>query len=127
SIMEPNPDKSKDANIYIPTGLTGKYLEKASFENGTDNFQIDLEFDSKGAGLLADITRRNIGKTIGIYLGGQLVSQPVVKEEIAKGMAVVTVTDQDRMWARAMTKRINEEKQGMIADLKIKETRVSGT
>src|SRR6185369_5459291 len=74
-----------------------------------------------------DITRRNIGKTIGIYLGGQLVSQPVVKEEIAKGMAVVTVTDQDRMWARAMTKRINEEKQGMIADLKIKETRVSGT
>lgn len=84
---------------YVRTELTGKYLEKAQLQfsqAGVQNgggFQsqpiIGLRFNSEGAKLFEEITRENVGKTIAIYLDGQLVSAPRVNAVIAGGNAII--------------------------------------
>lgn len=78
---------------YVSTGLTGKNLKNAvvAFQNeGLSEPQVSLQFDSEGAKLFADITKKNIGKTVAIYLDGQIISAPVVQSEISNGEAVIT-------------------------------------
>lgn len=77
---------------YTATGLTGKNLKRANvqFTQTTNEPEVALQFDSEGAKLFADITKRNIGKTVAIYLDGTPISTPVVNDEITNGQAVIT-------------------------------------
>ena len=85
--------------MYVNTELTGKYLEKSQLQfsqGGIQNgggFQsqpiIGLRFNSEGAKLFEEITRANVGKTIAIYLDGQVVSAPQVNAVIAGGDAII--------------------------------------
>lgn len=74
------------------TQLTGKQLERASvsFEQRTNAPQISLQFNSEGDKLFAEITERNIGKPVGIFLDEELLSYPNVNERISGGQAVIT-------------------------------------
>ena len=84
---------------YVNTDLTGKYLQKATLQftqaglNTGGGIQsqpyIALSFDAEGAQLFEEITSENIGKTIAIYLDGQLVSAPVVNAAIPGGQAII--------------------------------------
>lgn len=76
---------------YKDTELTGKNLKTAAvvFDQQTNAPQVSLEFDSEGAKLFADITSRNVGKTVAIYLDGKPISTPVVNEAITDGSAVI--------------------------------------
>lgn len=82
-------------NAFISSGLTGRYLEKATVQFGqghqaaTGPF-ISLNFNSEGADIFAEITRNNIGKIVAIYLDGQIISTPVVQGEITGGQAQIT-------------------------------------
>jgi protein-export membrane protein SecD len=77
---------------FISTELTGRYLKKATleFDQNTREPKVSLQFDDTGTKLFADITKKNIGKMVAIYLDGAPISTPVVREEIPNGQAVIS-------------------------------------
>lgn len=81
---------------YAPTGLTGRYLTSASLQFGSGATaglaapQVLINFNSAGAALFEKITREHVGETLGIFLDGQLISNPVIREAIPGGTAVVS-------------------------------------
>ena len=74
------------------TTLTGKQLKRAQldFDQRTGQSQVSLQFDDEGTKLFAELTKKNIGKAIGIFLDDQPISVPVVNQEIVGGQAVIT-------------------------------------
>ena len=78
--------------IFIPTGLSGSQVKKAQlvFDPQTGQPQVGLELNEEGARMFAEITKRNIGKRVAIYLDGLPISVPVVQTEISNGQAVIT-------------------------------------
>lgn len=74
------------------TGLVGKHVKKASvqFDSNTGKPTVLLEFNGEGAKLFETITKRNIGKPIGIFLDQFPISAPVVQQAISGGEAVIT-------------------------------------
>ena len=92
---------TKSAQDYLPasasdpwknTELSGKQLSKAivDFNQQTNEPQVSLTFDSQGAKFFEDITRRNVGKPIAIFLDNQVISAPKVNDAISGGQAVIT-------------------------------------
>ncbi len=51
---------------------------------------VQILFDEEGAKIFQDLTKRNIGKRIAIFVGGEIVSAPTVNNEIAGGSAIIT-------------------------------------
>ncbi len=95
---------------YVSTGLTGKNLKNASVDynsQGLGTPYVSLEFDDEGAKLFAEITKRNIEKTVAIYLDGQPISTPRVNEEITGGKAQIT-GDFSLQETKDLVKRLNE-------------------
>lgn len=90
-IFASNPLLSEDPN-FVPTKLTGAYLEKASlqFDPRTSEPRIILMFTDEGKKLFAEITKENVGKIVAIYLDGAPISTPVVREAILDGNAEIT-------------------------------------
>ncbi len=78
----------------VPTNLTGADLQKAqvSYSNQTvqSGPQINLQFSPEGARKFGEITKRNIGKQLPIFLDGEPIEAPVVQQEIDGGNAVIT-------------------------------------
>ncbi|MBI3366700.1 protein translocase subunit SecD [Candidatus Roizmanbacteria bacterium] len=74
------------------TGLTGKHIKKASvtFDSQTGKPQVALSFNNEGVTLFADITRRNVGKPVGIFIDNFVISAPTVQQSITDGNAVIT-------------------------------------
>ncbi|MDP3042794.1 MAG: protein translocase subunit SecD, partial [bacterium] len=74
------------------TELTGKNLKRAAVEfNPNDNSpEVGLEFDDEGAKMFEEITSRNVGKQVAIFLDGLPISAPTVNEKITGGKAVIT-------------------------------------
>ncbi len=77
---------------WVSTGLTGQGVSKASvtFSSQTSQPQVSLVLTSEGAKQFADITKRNLGKPVAIYLDGAPISIPTVQSEITDGNAVIT-------------------------------------
>lgn len=86
------PSAIQVINSFIPTNLSGKELKKATvqFDPQTGDPVVGLQFTSEGAKLFADITKRNIGKPVGIFLDGAPVTLPRVQTEITDGQAVIS-------------------------------------
>jgi protein-export SecD/SecF family membrane protein len=85
------PDE-KDKNKFLPTELTGKYLEKAEVNWNPNAIEpiVSLRFNSEGTQIFKDLTTKYLGKPIAIYLDGVLVSAPTVREVINDGQAQIT-------------------------------------
>lgn len=90
-------DKDGKATIdinsnYVGTELTGRYLSKAilEFNQNTGEPIVSLQFDDTGSKLFEDITRANVGKSVAIFLDGQPISTPVVREAISGGRAQIS-------------------------------------
>lgn len=77
---------------WSSTELTGKYLKRASVQfNPNDNTpEVSLEFDAEGAKLFEEITDRNIGRPVAIFLDGYPISVPTVNEKITGGQASIS-------------------------------------
>jgi len=81
---------------YVDTGLTGKYLTNAAlqFGNGSGSLQtqptILVTFNSEGSKLFGEITSQNVGRELGIFLDGRLLSAPVIQERIDNGQALIS-------------------------------------
>ncbi len=98
---------------FTATELTGEYLEQSQlnlgnqYGGGLSEPEVLLQFDSTGAKMFADITKRNLGKQVAIYLDNEIVSAPTVQAEITDGRAVISgnFTVQE---AKDLAARLNE-------------------
>ena len=103
-----NPNQKQANQNFINTQLSGKQLERADlvFDQNTNEAQVSLRFDKEGADLFRQITARNIGRPVAIYLDGSAISVPIVQQEITGGQAVITgqfsVTE-----AKTLAQRLN--------------------
>ncbi len=73
------------------TGLTGKNFVHADVQ--LDQFYqpfVQIQFDDEGAKLFEQLTEKNVGKRIAIFVGGELISAPNVNEKIAGGTAQIS-------------------------------------
>ncbi|MCH7730395.1 protein translocase subunit SecD [Patescibacteria group bacterium] len=78
--------------LFAPTDLTGADLESADvgFDQTTGRPVVSLSFTQEGGQKFAEITRRNIGKPLAIVLDEEVISAPLVQEEITGGSAQIS-------------------------------------
>lgn len=107
--LPPEDEAAAPANPqFIPSGLSGQHLRKADivFDPQSNQPQITLDFTSEGRDRFAEITRGNVGRVVAIFLDGEVISAPVVQQEIKSGQAVIsgnfTVED-----AKTLARRLN--------------------
>jgi len=77
---------------FKSTPLTGKYLKKAelNFDQSTSKPLVSLEFNDEGAKIFEELTEKNVGKQLAIYIDQNPISAPVVQEKISGGKAQIT-------------------------------------
>ena len=77
---------------WLNTQLSGKHLKRASvqYTQNTGEPEVSLEFNDEGGKLFEEITERNVGKPVAIFLDGNPISVPTVNEKITGGKAVIT-------------------------------------
>ncbi len=96
NILQRQEEGDEEAQAIDPyfehTQLTGRYLKGAQLEFDQTTYEphIVLNFNDEGKELFADISERNIGKRVAIYLDGYPISIPVVQEAITGGKAQIT-------------------------------------
>ena len=91
------PDENGEVTIdasqaFLATGLSGKQFKRATleFDQRTGVPQISLQFDAEGTKLFGEITTKNQGKRIAIFLDNEILSAPTVNQPITDGRAVIT-------------------------------------
>ncbi len=95
-IASQSPQLAVVLSLNKATGLKGTNVKKATVQFGQGTGQnlgapsVQLEFDEEGAKLFSEITKRNIGKQVGIFLDDQILSAPTVQQEIIGGTAIIT-------------------------------------
>lgn len=87
------------SELFIPTGLSGRYIDRASLEftqvgAGTLSGQpiVGLTFNDEGRDLFANITKTHKGEVLAIFLDGTIISSPVIQDTITDGKAVISGT-----------------------------------
>ena len=78
---------------FQKTDLTGKDLAKAQVEfnqSGTGAPVVALGFTDEGKDKFGELTKRNVGKRLAIYLDEMLLTAPVVQQPITTGDAVIS-------------------------------------
>lgn len=93
---------------FIQTPLNGKYLKRSALDFDPTTYKpvVNLEFNDEGTKLFADITERNVGRFVAIYLDGAPIEIPRVNEKIPSGRAQISgafTTEQ----ARILVERLN--------------------
>ena len=113
SKFTPEELKDKTVNdIFEDTELTGRFLKSSSLEFGDTLNEpvVAIQFDGEGEKLFAKITKDNVGKVLAIFLDGNLISQPVIREEIRGGRATISggFTGQDGLkQAKSLASNLN--------------------
>ncbi len=77
---------------YQRTELTGRFLEDAQIQFDQNTYQpsVSLQFNSEGSKIFEELTKKNVGKQIAIYLDQSPISAPTVQEVIAGGKAQIS-------------------------------------
>lgn len=90
-LVATNPQASLD-DLFVTTGLSGRYLSRArvEFDPNTQGAVVALEFNAEGRELFAEITREHRGEILAVILDGQVLSAPVIQDEIRDGKAQIT-------------------------------------
>ncbi|MCF7820028.1 MAG: protein translocase subunit SecD [Candidatus Pacebacteria bacterium] len=91
AVIDLDESSSDFEENWTNTKLSGKNLKRATiqFDPNDNSPQVSLEFDSEGSDLFAEITARNVGKPLAIFLDGYVISAPTVNEKITGGQAVI--------------------------------------
>ena len=89
---EAEASNGAEQSEFKSVGLTGKDLKKSrvEFDPNTGKPVVALEFSNEGAVLFGEVTERNVGKPLAIFLDNQPVTIPVVNEKITGGRAVIS-------------------------------------
>lgn len=77
---------------FKDTELTGAHLRRADvqFDQNTGEPQVGIQFDSDGAKMFGELTKRNLQKPLAIELDNEIISAPTVQSAIENGQAVIT-------------------------------------
>ena len=96
--------RDPDGNILIE----GKDVKKSMVQLDPDTRQpvVTLEFNNEGTKAFADATGRLINQSISIYMDETLISDPIVKNKITGGMAVISNIDSTEE-AKELSDKIN--------------------
>lgn len=94
--------------LFYPAELTGRYLASAQlqFDPNTQQPKVGLHFNDEGSKLFAKITKEHKGEVLAVILDGQLLTAPVIQEEITSGEAQISgsfTPDQ----AKALVRNLN--------------------
>ena len=100
-------------DTFVPTQLTGRYVKGASinFNSVSGRPEIFLQFDDEGAKLFEQVTTRNVGKQLAIFVDNELLTAPVVNERITGGRAQIT----GQFTITEAQKLVNRFKDGALA------------
>ncbi|MDD5731652.1 MAG: protein translocase subunit SecD [Patescibacteria group bacterium] len=73
-------------------GLNGSLFKKATAQVSQSNYEpeISITFNDEGAKIFSEVTGRNVGKPLAIFLDKELLSAPRVNQAIDGGNAVIT-------------------------------------
>lgn len=76
----------------IPTGITGAQLQHAQvqFDPNTNVPGVILDLNAEGRDLFAKVTKENNGEILGIFLDGEPLSLPTIRQEIKDGKAIIS-------------------------------------
>lgn len=95
SIDSANKVTSTEYDKWKDIGLTGANFSKAEAQIDQNSNSlvrkpvVAIEFDGEGAKLFAEATKRNLQKPLAIFLDKQMLSAPIVQDEITEGQAVI--------------------------------------
>ena len=85
-------EQNADGTDFVAAGLTGRDFTRAdvAFDPNTNAPYIAIEFNDSGSKKFEELTGRNVGKPIAIYLDENLISAPNVNQQISGGKAQIT-------------------------------------
>ncbi len=80
------------STTFIPANLTGRYVKSAqlTFDQTTQAPEVAISFNDEGAKIFEQLTGKNVGKPLAIFLDDALIEMPTVRERISGGQAVIT-------------------------------------
>lgn len=89
--LSPEATQAASINDFLPTDLTGKDLKRSllKFDPNTGQPVVGLEFNDEGTKKFAEITSRNVGRIVAIFLDELPISLPTVEEPITTGDAII--------------------------------------
>lgn len=93
----PVATEATSSATFITTGLTGRYIKNAELQFGqggadsrVNEPMVVVHFNDEGAKLFGQLTSDNVGKQLAIFLDGQPISTPVIREAITGGTATIS-------------------------------------
>lgn len=77
---------------FAPTPLTGRYVKTArlNLDNVTRQPIVEIEFNDEGGKIFEELTEKNVGRPLAIFLDNNLIEMPTVQEKIAGGKAQIS-------------------------------------
>ncbi|MAF79464.1 protein translocase subunit SecD [bacterium] len=81
---------------FIPTDLTGRYVKSAQIvfnqpgQGGDLGPMVSLEFDKEGAKIFEELTEKNVGRPLAVFLDNEIITMPIVQQKIDGGRAQIT-------------------------------------
>lgn len=88
-VLTPKWKATSLTNKYVTSVNSEKYSYSGENDQGHEGFRVSVKFNKKGALLFKNITARNIGKPLSIFIDGNLISSPIVNDMIIGGEAVI--------------------------------------
>lgn len=82
------PPKAEDE--WVLTGVEGRMVSSARVEPLGTSWAVTADFNAEGARVVADVSRKLIGKPMAIFLDNQLISAPIVQTELNTGNVQIT-------------------------------------
>lgn len=84
-------------DIFQHVGLDGGLLSRAELQFTTSGGAqiagepvVAVTFNSEGKELFAKVTKQNVGEVLAIFLDDQMISNPVIRDEISDGKAIIS-------------------------------------
>lgn len=82
---------------FKETALSGRYIQSAQVLLGEPGVSggglgpmVSLSFDKEGAKIFAELTEKNLGKPLAVFLDNELITMPTVQQKIDGGKAQIS-------------------------------------
>lgn len=87
--------------------LNGAYFKYASVgQSQTGLPVVSIQFDDTGKDIFCNLTEQHVGKQMAIFVGGKLMTAPVIRDKICGGTAQIDGSF-DVKWARQLADDLN--------------------
>jgi len=115
---------AKEDSGWQETGLGGLQFKRARVgqDPNTGRPLVEILFNDEGAKLFEQLTAKNVGKPMAIFVGGELISAPTINEKISGGAAVITMGIANYAEARKEATRLAQDLNGGSTPAPFKES-----